>query len=138
MGIWIVLAIGWIAGWILFRAVVVPEREGSYRGGEKVSVIIPARNEAGNLPHLLGSLKKQTYAPDEIIVVDDFSEDGAVHFSAGFRLFTAFLGRLAGESDRADVCQSAGDSELSDRKGRQAASFRGWCHTVAASGQRVA
>lgn len=76
MGIWIVLAIGWIAGWILFRAVVVPEREEPYRGGEKVSVIIPARNEAGNLPHLLGSLQNQTYPPDEIIVVDDFSDDG--------------------------------------------------------------
>ncbi|MNM85939.1 4,4'-diaponeurosporenoate glycosyltransferase [compost metagenome] len=75
MGVWIVLAIGWIAGWILFRRVVLPRQEVPYCGGEKVSVIIPARNEAGNLPQLLGSLQLQTCPPYEIIVVDDFSED---------------------------------------------------------------
>ncbi|MBM6996839.1 glycosyltransferase [Paenibacillus sp. DXFW5] len=75
MGVWIVLAIGWIAGWMLFRRVVLPRQEASYCGGEKVSVIIPARNEAGNLPQLLGSLQQQTCPPHEIIVVDDFSED---------------------------------------------------------------
>ncbi|WP_068783586.1 glycosyltransferase [Paenibacillus phocaensis] len=84
MGIWIVLAIGWTAGWLLFRAVVLPERGASYPGGEKVSVIIPARNEAGNLPHLLSSLQEQTYLPYEIIVVDDFSEDGTYEIAEGY------------------------------------------------------
>lgn len=84
MGIWIVLAIGWIAGVILFRKIVLPGREESYRGTEKVSVIIPARNEAGNLPQLLGSLQKQTYPPYEIIVVDDFSEDETYDIAAGY------------------------------------------------------
>ncbi|MDF2724550.1 MAG: glycosyl transferase family 2 [Paenibacillus sp.] len=42
----------------------------------KLSIIIPARNEEHNLPHLLSSLKAQTIRmPLEIIVVDDHSED---------------------------------------------------------------
>ncbi|MCK8487105.1 glycosyltransferase [Paenibacillus sp. MBLB2552] len=84
MGFWIVWAIGWIAGWILFRRVMLPERVTPAPRGEKVSVIIPARNEAGNLPQLLGSLQKQTYPPYEIIVVDDFSEDETYDIAASY------------------------------------------------------
>lgn len=40
-----------------------------------VSVIIPARNEAHNLPLLLRSLAAQPISPHEIIVVDDGSKD---------------------------------------------------------------
>lgn len=40
-----------------------------------VSVIIPARNEAHNLPALLGSLTTQAVPPREILVVDDGSTD---------------------------------------------------------------
>ena len=42
----------------------------------KTSVIIPARNEAHNLPKLLASLTNQKESPEEIIVVDDGSTDG--------------------------------------------------------------
>jgi len=42
----------------------------------RVSVIIPARNEAHNLPALLGSLASQPVKPFEILVVDDASTDG--------------------------------------------------------------
>jgi 4,4'-diaponeurosporenoate glycosyltransferase len=42
---------------------------------EGVTVIIPARNEAHNLPKLLQSLKPQCAEKDEIIVVDDRSTD---------------------------------------------------------------
>lgn len=41
-----------------------------------VSVIIPARNEAHNLPRLLESLAGQVPPPREVIVVDDGSTDG--------------------------------------------------------------
>ena len=41
----------------------------------RLSVIIPARNEAHNLPRLLASLAAQAPAPAEIIVVDDGSTD---------------------------------------------------------------
>lgn len=41
-----------------------------------VSIIVPARNEATNLPPLLKSLNALQPAPKEIIVVDDHSSDG--------------------------------------------------------------
>ena len=40
-----------------------------------VSVVIPARNEEKNIPHLLASLKNQQSVTPEIIVVDDGSTD---------------------------------------------------------------
>jgi len=42
----------------------------------RVSIIIPARNEAGNLPTLLDSLHQLDEKAHEIIVVDDHSSDG--------------------------------------------------------------
>lgn len=41
----------------------------------KVSVVIPARNEERNIANIIGDLKKQTYQPYEIIIVDDMSSD---------------------------------------------------------------
>ncbi len=41
----------------------------------KISIIIPARNEEENLSRLLPSLQNQEFAPFEVIVVDDQSED---------------------------------------------------------------
>ncbi len=43
--------------------------------GRLVSVIVPARNEAANLPTLLDSLLASDYDPLEILVVDDRSTD---------------------------------------------------------------
>lgn len=56
----------------------VPRCRGAAREGspsEKISVIIPARNEEGNLPGLLRSLSRQSMSPQEILVVDDDSTD---------------------------------------------------------------
>src|SRR4026207_778275 len=43
----------------------------------KISVIIPARNEEGNIGFLLTALQQQTYPKElfEVIVIDDHSED---------------------------------------------------------------
>ncbi len=55
-----------------------------------LTVIIPCRNEARNLPHLLADLHAQTYPHFEVIVADDASTDGtaevAGRFAANFRL----------------------------------------------------
>lgn len=82
MGLWILalLLLACSAGFILFRknTVPIPDPHAAARlsaSSGKLSIIIPARNEESNLPHLLLSLMAQTYKPFEIIVIDDCSED---------------------------------------------------------------
>ena len=66
----------WLLGFIfLFRIPPCKSGIGTRGAYSPISVIIPARNEEHSLPALLASLKKQTLKPDEIIVVDDNSED---------------------------------------------------------------
>ncbi|WP_138494852.1 glycosyltransferase [Paenibacillus pinistramenti] len=74
MWIFLICIIGCLAGFGLFRRKLLPGSAAPYTGG-RVSVIIPARNEEGNLPYLLSSLRAQTYQPAEVIVVDDASAD---------------------------------------------------------------
>jgi 4,4'-diaponeurosporenoate glycosyltransferase len=47
-----------------------------------VSIIVPARNEAHNLPALLQSLRRLQPAAAEVIVVDDHSTDGTASVAA--------------------------------------------------------
>ncbi|MET0901950.1 MAG: glycosyltransferase family 2 protein [Acidimicrobiales bacterium] len=57
----------------------------------RVSVVIPARNEAGSLPRLLSSLAAQHQPPLEVLVVDDGSTDATadVARAAGARVIAA-------------------------------------------------
>lgn len=83
MGILALFMLGCLSGFFLFRKNTVAVNRDSTAAlrpspdqiKNKLSVIIPARNEAINLPHLLDSLQAQTWKPFEIIVVDDASED---------------------------------------------------------------
>ncbi|MEK3884644.1 glycosyltransferase [Paenibacillus sp. PL2-23] len=52
-------------------------------GAARVTVIIPARDEEGNIPRLLESLRQQSRPPDEVIVVDDGSSDRTAELAAG-------------------------------------------------------
>lgn len=76
--IWTFLALTllfWAAGWwvcLRFRAVPVAKE---FPEDVRISVIIPARNEESNLARLLPSLRDQSFAPHEILVVDDHSTD---------------------------------------------------------------
>lgn len=63
------------AGVILARRLGPPLGPPAKLPQVSVTVIIPARNEAHNLPTLLRSLALQTVGPREIIVVDDASSD---------------------------------------------------------------
>ncbi len=66
--------LGWGAGWwLLWRLPVPPPAPKA--GRPAVSVVIPARDEEASLPRLLGSLRPQLRAGDEVIVVDDHSGD---------------------------------------------------------------
>lgn len=75
MHIIMLFVISCISGFILFAKVCLIGEDQPLERKYRVSVIIPARNEEKNLPFLLESLKRQTYQPDEVIVVDDFSSD---------------------------------------------------------------
>ncbi len=60
----------------LFNFISNPKLTASVRTyHHKVSILIPARNEADNIFTLLASLKEQDYQNIEVIVLDDDSED---------------------------------------------------------------
>ncbi len=58
-----------------------PETQSSFR----ISVIVAARNESDRIQTLLQALHEQTHAPDEIIIVDDRSDDGTAAMVEGYR-----------------------------------------------------
>jgi glycosyltransferase involved in cell wall biosynthesis len=69
------ILVRWLLGWALgLRLPLLPP--GRPAGATPCSVLIPARNEADTLPHLLAALDRQTLRPLEVIVVDDHSSDG--------------------------------------------------------------
>jgi 4,4'-diaponeurosporenoate glycosyltransferase len=72
------LLIAWFlltaAGWVV--AARFARRASAARAtAGRLSIIIPARNEAHNLPQLLASISSQNVRPHELIVVDDASTD---------------------------------------------------------------
>lgn len=71
-----ILMISYSYGWSRLK-LFEPNRH-AYTFNTRVSVIIPARDEEKNLPALLEALQHQSYPANlfEVIVVDDFSEDG--------------------------------------------------------------
>ncbi len=76
-------------GFLLLSRVPRPGRWG--RARSDVAVIIPARNEAESLPRLLEGLLPQLRNGDELVVVDDESEDGTARLAeeAGARVVRA-------------------------------------------------
>jgi len=72
-------ALLWAAGFLLWprlRKCMIAQPPGLAANlKDHVSLIIPARNEAHNLPYLLKSLAEQSLKPLEVIVVDDGSTD---------------------------------------------------------------
>ncbi len=71
-----------LAGFVLFVRVRLGARGSTAREECGVSVIIPARNEEENLPHLLDSIRAQSLQPKEVIVVDDCSSDRTAEIAA--------------------------------------------------------
>jgi 4,4'-diaponeurosporenoate glycosyltransferase len=68
----------WAAGWIVLGRVrrCGLGDVGKSLSAERLSIIIPARNEEKNLPTLLRSINAQSIQPLEILVVNDASTDG--------------------------------------------------------------
>ena len=58
--------------------------------GPRMTVIIPVRNEAANIGHLLTDLSHQTYSNFEVIVADDASTDNTPAIVQSYRDHTPF------------------------------------------------
>lgn len=81
---WIVLG-GWILGWVLlWRVPKLPSNAPDAPMG-RVTIIIPARNEARRLPCLLGALTEGLPAAAQVVVVDDHSTDGTGDVAGRYR-----------------------------------------------------
>jgi len=66
----------WLLGFVFFYHIpVCNSKKTKNTRRSTVSIVVPARNEETNIPNLLISLKGQIKAGDEILVVDDHSED---------------------------------------------------------------
>ena len=59
-------------------------QSGAVRKRVKVSLLVPARNEANNISRCLESLVRQEYTGLEILVLDDRSEDNTAELVAGY------------------------------------------------------
>ena len=80
---WVVgsVLLRWLLGWLLaLRLPSLPAAR--LEGTVRLSVLIPARNEEGTLPHLLKALEWQSLQPVEVIVIDDHSEDRTAEVAA--------------------------------------------------------
>lgn len=56
----------------------------SSAGPFRISVIVPTLNEESHIARLLSSLQRQTYSPDEVIVVDGGSVDATIPIAESF------------------------------------------------------
>lgn len=79
--LWLSTAVAGVAGvavaaWRLRQLAALADPPARRGPMPRVSIIVPARNEAHNLPRLLASLRALEPAPHELIVVDDHSTDG--------------------------------------------------------------
>jgi 4,4'-diaponeurosporenoate glycosyltransferase len=88
MIIFAVILLLWLLGFIFLFRIPRCRAGGEAIPEETISVIIPARDEAANLPGLLESLALQQPPPGEVIVVDDGSKDATAELArkAGARV----------------------------------------------------
>ena len=117
-GFWIELAIillGFAAAALLFYRMPrlpVAQRAPS---GTRVSVLIPARNEATTLPLLLSDLAKQTVSPLEILVADDASEDETADIARSFGARVLSLAEKPADwVGKSWACQQGAEAALGD------------------------
>jgi len=80
----LLILIKWLLGFVLFwRLPLCRGSNGDPPASSGLSIIIPARNEEGNLPRLLETIASQGLRPQEVIVVDDDSRDRTARVAEG-------------------------------------------------------
>jgi 4,4'-diaponeurosporenoate glycosyltransferase len=82
----LIVVLFWLVGFFLLwriPALKKMQKTASERRSDfsEISIIIPARNEAGRIGKLLDSLQNQSITPFEVIVVDDHSGDETAHIA---------------------------------------------------------
>lgn len=82
--------LGLLSGLLMFWSIVKPPTQEQNQPLPRLSIIIPARNEALRLPPLLQSLQAQSWNDFELIIVDDGSSDhtAEVALSHGAKVLT--------------------------------------------------
>lgn len=81
--------------WIAWLRIPVRDAVSSYpTNAPFITVIIPVRNEADNILHLLADLSKQSYKQFEVIVADDSSTDTTLALIQEYSLRASFALRL--------------------------------------------
>ncbi|MFC3800821.1 glycosyltransferase family 2 protein [Cohnella sp. GCM10012308] len=73
-----------LVGFMMFRSLPVLARAGGPVLFPLLSIVIPARNEAGRIAPLLRSLQEQHYKSFEVLVVDDHSTDETAAIAHSF------------------------------------------------------
>lgn len=119
----VIVILGLAITWVLFYHLsILPDnknrlaqRTDPSSPGTSVSVIIPARNEEQSLPLLLEDLQNQTVPADEIICVDDASDDATAQIARayGARLIS-LQDKPAGWIGKSWACQNGADAAKSD------------------------
>ncbi len=81
----ITIALGFLVSFYLFhKSPKLPNHVELKETTQKLSVIIPCRNEEKNIALLLSDLKNQTLSPHEVVVVDDNSSDNTASVANQF------------------------------------------------------
>jgi 4,4'-diaponeurosporenoate glycosyltransferase len=72
----VIYLVGWAIGWLLLWRPRPLPTVGAGDTRQAIAVVIPARDEAAALPHLIPPLVAQLRNGDQLVVVDDHSTDG--------------------------------------------------------------
>lgn len=114
MILWFIgVLLSWCAGWLVFgRGTFIPKDGVPAAKAKRLSIVIPARNEANNLPRLFQSLQQQNCTIHEVILVDDGSTDQTQTIAR--RYGTIVLSTPADGPGKAAACWQGGQAATGD------------------------
>ncbi|WP_370469363.1 glycosyltransferase family 2 protein [Nibrella viscosa] len=99
LGITLLYALFTLTLWVTWLRMPAFHPPAQASGHAFITCIIPVRNEAQNLPHLLHDLNQQTYGRFEVIVADDASTDTTLALTQAFAREASFSLRWLSLSD---------------------------------------